>query len=150
MRREPFLVVARVTTGMSTASMRSPMFSISTDVPSSTAFPSLMRMSGCPSRTMHRPAPSRSRTHAMPCSCGSIMSGHRAEFTTTAPFSTDTRSDGRPWLFQLATCASVVRMDSGLAVADMGMATPDGGFARNGTQSREMRPSRKCEVKGPM
>ena len=33
--------------------------------------------------------------HVMPCSCGSIISGQRAQLLTIAPFSVETRSVGR-------------------------------------------------------
>ena len=59
--------------------------------------------------------------HVMPCSCGSIISGHRAHDVTMAPFSTETRSVGRFSDAQIARCASVVSMLSGSEpVSDMG------------------------------
>ena len=42
----------------------------------------------------------------MPCSCGSIMSGQRAERSTIAPFSIETGSDGSLSEFHLAISAS--------------------------------------------
>lgn len=46
-------------------------------------------------------------------SCGSIMSGQRAELVNMVAFSVLMVSVGRPSLFQHATCASSVNIDSG-------------------------------------
>ena len=44
------------------------------------------------------------------CNCGSIIRGQRVQFVTMDPFSIDTRSAGRPWLFQSATCETSCQM----------------------------------------
>ena len=51
------------------------------------------------------------------------MSGQRAQLVTIAPFSIETRSDGRFSLAQPARCASVVSMLSG-SRPDSDMGTP--------------------------
>lgn len=52
-------------------------------------------------------------THWMPCSCGSIMSGQRAQLHMMAPFSTESESLGSPSLPHRAISVSSVSRLSG-------------------------------------
>mmetsp|Transcript_7531 Transcript_7531/g.28286 ORF Transcript_7531/g.28286 Transcript_7531/m.28286 type:complete len:215 (-) Transcript_7531:4303-4947(-) len=77
--------------------MDSPMFSIKTDVPFSIAFSMISAVFGAPIRTTCRLFPlSRSLIHAMPCSCGSHIKGHRSLLHVIVPFSMEVLSEGRP------------------------------------------------------
>ena len=67
----------------------------------------------CPSRTTRRASPSRVLIHLMPCSCGSIISGHRSQFVKIVAFSVDIRSLGKFSLFHVAMVALSVNSDSG-------------------------------------
>ena len=118
----PFLVSLRPTTEASTASIVSPMFSMSTELPFSRERSMTVVMFLLVSRVTCRSRfDSRSLIQAMPCSCGSIISGKRLELHTIAPFSVETRSEGRPSEFQLAISASSVRILSGSTESDIGI-----------------------------
>mmetsp|Transcript_29593 Transcript_29593/g.86199 ORF Transcript_29593/g.86199 Transcript_29593/m.86199 type:complete len:241 (-) Transcript_29593:5346-6068(-) len=57
----------------------------------------------------------------MPCSCGSMRSGHRDALHTMLPFSLETTSAGRKSEFHCATSASVVNIRRGSASSLMGI-----------------------------
>ena len=90
-----------------------------TAAPPEMAASSVERSSFCPSRTIFASF-SLCLSHVMPCSCGSIISGQRAQLVAIAPFSTETRSVGRFCPAHVARSASVVRMSSGSQSGDMG------------------------------
>mmetsp|Transcript_45988 Transcript_45988/g.143901 ORF Transcript_45988/g.143901 Transcript_45988/m.143901 type:complete len:307 (-) Transcript_45988:395-1315(-) len=60
-------------------------------------------------------------SHMMPCSCGSMSSGQRVAFVTSAPFSMDLRSAGSDSVIHSAILESVVRMLSGSMLSVMGI-----------------------------
>mmetsp|Transcript_2470 Transcript_2470/g.8781 ORF Transcript_2470/g.8781 Transcript_2470/m.8781 type:complete len:280 (-) Transcript_2470:4584-5423(-) len=141
----PLRTVERVTTGMSTASMDSPMFSMSTVWPFSTARSMMVTVLGLPMRTTARSFfASRSFTQAMPCSCGSHISGQRSEFVVMVPFSTDVLSDGRPSPTQPAMMASFTITLSGSTSAVMGAF-----FSTRYVLKAFTRSTRNLAVKGP-
>ena len=109
-------------TGLSTASTTSWMFSIMHGEPLSMHEPRTVMIVFWPRRTTFKPRFSSCfLIHLMPCSCGSIMSGQRAQLVTMAPFSVDTGSAGSCSLFQPATCEGVVSTESGfMPFSDMG------------------------------
>mmetsp|Transcript_29036 Transcript_29036/g.94621 ORF Transcript_29036/g.94621 Transcript_29036/m.94621 type:complete len:303 (-) Transcript_29036:156-1064(-) len=109
-----FLDTARASSGSSVASISSPRFSMITVLPCVTAVTMRRSHCFCVVCTTTRSLPSsRLRSHLMPCTCGSIMSGHRSQLLMMAPFSTDTVSLGRPWLIMSATLPSSTSMSSG-------------------------------------
>ena len=119
------VATCRPTTGASTASYVVPRFSMTSGSPFSSVCSRWVSSSLCPSRATLSPCfSSRFLIHVMPCSCGSIISGQRAQLVTMAPFSVETRSAGSCSVFQPAICASVVRTLSGSVESDMG--TPPG------------------------
>mmetsp|Transcript_7546 Transcript_7546/g.21056 ORF Transcript_7546/g.21056 Transcript_7546/m.21056 type:complete len:203 (+) Transcript_7546:3048-3656(+) len=59
-------------------------------------------------------------SHLMPCTCGSIIRGHRLQQVIIAPFSVEMRSSGRPSPTMRATCESVTRIGSGSTVSLIG------------------------------
>ena len=91
------VATCRPTTGASTASYVVPRFSMTSGSPFSSVCSRWVSSSFCPSRATLSPCfSSRFLIHVMPCSCGSIISGQRAQLHTIAPFSTLTRSEGGP------------------------------------------------------
>ena len=62
----------------------------------------------CPSRMTWSSSPSLVLIHLMPCSCGSIISGHRSALVKMVAFSIDMRSLGRFSLFHRAIVAPSV------------------------------------------
>ena len=115
------VATCRPTTGASTASYVVPRFSMTSGSPFSSVCSRWVSSSFCPSRATLSPCfSSRFLIHVMPCSCGSIISGQRAQLHTIAPFSTLTRSEGRSSEFHTARSASVVRILSGSAPSERG------------------------------
>ena len=102
----PFLMVWRARIGSSTASIASGMFSMMIGSPFWMANSTWSRYFGVLSCTTLQgplsPFPSRSKIQPMPCSCGSIISGHRAQLVMIAPFWIDTSSAGSFSMAQLA------------------------------------------------
>ena len=141
----PFLYVARVTVGMSTASMLSPMFSMSTLVPFSMAFSMMSAVFGAPMRTTCRLFfASRSLIHAMPCSCGSHIRGQRSELQVMVPFSMDVRSEGKPSPTHPAIVAGSTRTFSTSMPSVIGIPFSTMFFWNADTSSL-----RNCAVNGP-
>mmetsp|Transcript_13836 Transcript_13836/g.40703 ORF Transcript_13836/g.40703 Transcript_13836/m.40703 type:complete len:251 (-) Transcript_13836:4520-5272(-) len=136
------------------------MFSRSTGAPFSTPEPMTWSVDFWPSRHVLRPlASSCFLIHFMPCSCGSIMSGQRAQFVTIAPFWIETLSAGSVSLFHDAISASLVRTLSGSAASDMGRANaflmvvkdaPAALPCMYGTKTPLIRSNRKRLLKQPM
>mmetsp|Transcript_24279 Transcript_24279/g.61130 ORF Transcript_24279/g.61130 Transcript_24279/m.61130 type:complete len:286 (+) Transcript_24279:3014-3871(+) len=145
----PRRMTERMSTGSSTASMSSRMFSIMMGSPFWMASSTALRYLPCVSCT-HRislvvsfsglgtNSPFSSsfqssgllsgtcsvcflRIHLMPCSWGSMRSGQRLQLAMMAPFCTDTESVGRPCPFQTATSASSHSMARGTMPSVMGI-----------------------------
>jgi len=142
----PFLKVERVMTGVSTASMLSPMFSTSTEEPASMARSMAVTIVSEPMRsTVRLFFDSRSLIQTTPCSWGSIMSVQRSELVRIVPFCTDVGSEGRPWRTQPATIASSTSTFSGsVSPGVIGMF-----LSLMYLPHSLMRSARNLEVKGP-
>ena len=117
----PFLMVFRPSTGSSTGSIDSSMFSISTVSPDEMAFSITSKYPRWPMRMTRRSSPYFCLIHLMPWSWGSIMSGQRWQLERMVAFSVDMRSLGSPSLFQPAMEASSVSRVSGSSPSVMGM-----------------------------
>mmetsp|Transcript_20358 Transcript_20358/g.49200 ORF Transcript_20358/g.49200 Transcript_20358/m.49200 type:complete len:394 (-) Transcript_20358:7072-8253(-) len=142
----PFLIFCRPTIGPITASSDCCRFSIITDHPFSRAFSITLIIPLVVRRVIWRLLRlSFSLTHTIPCSCGSIISGHRSAKVVIAPFSTETRSEGSPSEFHCAICAESVRIARGSAFSDMGMLL----VLRNERKHSFTSCVRKCLLKHP-
>mmetsp|Transcript_27855 Transcript_27855/g.46607 ORF Transcript_27855/g.46607 Transcript_27855/m.46607 type:complete len:276 (+) Transcript_27855:1278-2105(+) len=142
----PRRMSVRDTTGSSTASMSSPMFSMSSGSPFSIHCSTVSMYLACDSWMILSPlVSSRFMIQLMPCSCGSIMRLHRAALVMMAPFSMDSGSVGRPSLFHAARPASVDSRSRTFIPSVMGMARSITSFSH----FSKKREKRNLELKGP-
>ena len=77
----------------------------------------------CPSRMTLSSSPSLVLIHLMPCSCGSIINGHRSALVKMVAFSIDMRSLGRFSLFHRAIVAPSVSRERTSKPCVIGMGT---------------------------
>ena len=109
----PFFTNCLERSGSRIASISSPIASIMRTLPLETAISTLFNHPFCESWMRARSVPTLPLIHVCPCSYGSMMSGYLLQEVTTAAFSRDTLSAGRPSPCQTAWSDGVARTPSG-------------------------------------
>ena len=143
----PLFMVLRPRSGSRTGSIVSPILSNKTTSPDAMALSNASRYPFWPIRMIFNSAPNFVLIHLIPCSWGSIMSGHRSQLVKMVAFSVDILSLGSPSLFQEAIWASSVNRVNGSSPSKTGIGCSS--FFRKGDQYISIKSRRYCFVKAP-